>query len=64
MNKVPLQSWTVLQREGGRIRVFNYQNSKATFDDFKFTGLSNFDFLAYDVVNGSKEQAVNVENSA
>jgi predicted ATPase len=51
MNKVPLEAWSVLQREGGKVRVRNYQNSRAVFDDFKFTGLSNFDFLATDFVN-------------
>jgi len=46
MNKVPLDEWSVLQREGGRVRVRNYQNSKEVFDEFKFTGLNNFDFFA------------------
>jgi hypothetical protein len=31
--------------------VHNYTNSKATFDNFKFTGLNNFDFLAMDFIN-------------
>lgn len=48
MNNVPLEAWTVLQRSGGHIKVFNYDNSKKIFDDFKFSGLNNFDFFAYD----------------
>jgi hypothetical protein len=51
MNKVPLEEWSVFVREGNRVRVRNYENSKAVFDEFKFTGLSNFDFLATDFVN-------------
>lgn len=51
MNNVPLEMWSVLQREGGDCRVYNYQNSKAVFDEFKFTGLNNFDFLAADFLN-------------
>lgn len=51
MNNVPLEEWSVLQREGGTVRVRNYENSKKTFDQFKFTGLNNFDFLATDFLN-------------
>jgi energy-coupling factor transporter ATP-binding protein EcfA2 len=56
MNKVPLEEWSVLQRQGGHVRVRNYTNSKRVFEEFKFTGLSNFDFLATDFVN--EEEAV------
>jgi hypothetical protein len=48
MNKVPLEDWSVLQRRGGAVTVRNYGNSKAVFDEFRFTGLNNFDFLATD----------------
>ena len=51
MNNVPLEEWSLLSREGGTIMVHNYKNSKATFDNFKFTGLNNFDFLAMDFIN-------------
>ncbi len=51
MNNVPLEMWSLLQREGGDSRVYNYENSKEKFDDFKFTGLNNFDFLAADFLN-------------
>jgi energy-coupling factor transporter ATP-binding protein EcfA2 len=46
MNAVPLECWTVLRRVGQEIRVSNYQNSPRAFEEFKFTGLSNFDLLA------------------
>lgn len=48
MNSVPLEAWCVLKREGNKCRVYNYGNSKEKFDDFKFTGMNNFDFLASD----------------
>lgn len=48
MNNVPLIYWSVIQRSGGSCKVFNYQNSKEMFDEFAYTGLSNFDFFATD----------------
>jgi len=50
MNKVPLRSWTVLQREGSRLRAYNYKNSRPIFDQFEITGLNNFDFFSMDFV--------------
>jgi energy-coupling factor transporter ATP-binding protein EcfA2 len=46
MNNVPLEYWGVVQRMGQKCKVFNYTNSKKTFDDFAYTGLANFDFLS------------------
>lgn len=51
MNRVPLESWSVLDRRGPRVEIRNYANSKSIFDDFKFTGLNNFDFLAFDYLH-------------
>lgn len=51
MNAVPLDEWSVLSRNGNHVAIFNYQNSKEIFDEFKFTGLNNFDFLATDFIN-------------
>jgi hypothetical protein len=51
MNRVPLEAWSVLCQKSGRVSVRNYQNSKDVFDSFLATGLSNFDFLAFDYVN-------------
>ena len=48
MNVVPIELWTVLVEDGTTTRVFNYLNSKQKFDDFKFTGLNNFDFFSMD----------------
>ncbi len=61
MNKVPLEEWLILQRTGNHVRVRNYENSKEIFDEFKFTGLSNFDFFATDFLNVEPEEAVSRE---
>lgn len=51
MNNVPLEEWSVLQRKGNQVTVKNYDNSREIFEEFKFTGLSNFSFLELDVIN-------------
>ena len=53
MNTVPLESWTVLRRVGGKIKVYNHENSKKRFDEFKFTGMNNFDFFALNFLDDS-----------
>jgi hypothetical protein len=52
MNRVPLEEWSVLQRRGSHVRVRNYENSRELFEEFKFTGLSNFSLLEMDFLNG------------
>jgi hypothetical protein len=52
MNHVPLDEWSVLQREGSHIRVRNHENSKEAFEHFRFVGLSNFSFFEMDFVSG------------
>lgn len=57
MNAVSLEAWSVLRRSGGDSRVFNYRNSRAKFDEFKFTGMNNFDFFAADfLADGDDER--------
>ncbi len=63
MNHVPLEEWTVLHRSGHIVHVSNHENSKATFDEFKFTGLSNFSFfeinaeqMSFDGIDGIDEE--------
>ncbi|HCQ20016.1 MAG: hypothetical protein AN481_15245 [Aphanizomenon flos-aquae LD13] len=46
MNGVPLEYWSVIERKVGLTKLHNTHNSKEIFDDFKFTGLNNFDFFA------------------
>ena len=48
MNRVPLEEWCVLQRNGHHVSARNYRNSKDVFERFKITGLSNFDLLTTD----------------
>ncbi|KQV89775.1 hypothetical protein ASC87_28590 [Rhizobacter sp. Root1221] len=45
MNKVPLQYWAVLERKKHTVRAYTARNSPQAFEDFKFLGLSNFDFF-------------------
>jgi ABC-type Mn2+/Zn2+ transport system ATPase subunit len=46
MNSVAIENWAVLQRSGNKISLYNYENSREIFEEFKFTGLNNFDFYA------------------
>lgn len=62
MNRVPLEEWSVLQRQGNHVRVLNYENSRDLFEEFKFTGLSNFSFLEMDFASGPPvEEAASYE---
>ncbi len=59
MNKVPLEYWSVIQRMPKKSLFYNYQNSKETFDEYKYSGLSNFDFLATDFyITGFEQEQV------
>jgi energy-coupling factor transporter ATP-binding protein EcfA2 len=53
MNTVPLETWTVLKRVGRQIKVYNHENSKERFDQFRFTGMNNFDFFALNFLDDS-----------
>jgi predicted ATPase len=46
MNTVQIENWAVLHRDGNKISLYNYENSREIFEEFKFTGLNNFDFFA------------------
>lgn len=56
MDEVPLDEWAVLQRSGSKVRVRNIENSRQAFEDFKFTGLSNFSFFELNAVDGDSEK--------
>lgn len=45
MNKVPLNYWAVLEREKTTVSAHTARTSPEVFEDFKFLGLSNFDFF-------------------
>lgn len=48
MNQISLRYWSVIGREHNKSVFYDYINSKEIFEDFKYTGLNNFDFLATD----------------
>lgn len=48
MNVVDISCWNILFRDAGNVSAYNYENSKKLFDEFKLTGLSNFDLLSSD----------------
>lgn len=50
MDVVDINNWSVLLREGTNVKVLNRATHQTLFDDFKFTGLSNFDFFSSDYI--------------
>jgi hypothetical protein len=46
MNVVDIEHWNIIHREGSTIKSYNYKNSKDKFEQFKMTGLNNFDLFA------------------
>lgn len=46
MNNVSLDYWTILQRDFGKIQVFNKRNANNIFTDFEEYGFNNFDLFA------------------
>ena len=48
LNAVDLEYWNVLDRDKQHIKTYNYIKNKEIFEEFAFTGLSNFDFFSYD----------------
>lgn len=52
MNEVDLKYWHIVHRNGQRVIVKDRHNSSEEFDDFKYLGLSNFDFFASEAYLG------------
>lgn len=48
MNQINLKYWTVIERKGAKSVFYNMFNSQSIFEDFKYTGLNNFDFFTTD----------------
>lgn len=46
MNAVDVKSWNIIYREDNVIKVNNYCNSKEKFDNFRLSGLNNFDLFS------------------
>lgn len=51
MEVVDLKYWNVLTRIGKKVMGLNPASNPAIFEDFRFTGLSNFDFFASDYIH-------------
>jgi len=45
INAVDVRCLNLLERNGHTVNSYNYLNSKETFEEFKITGLNNFDFF-------------------
>lgn len=58
MNHVPLKYWSLLERSGPIVKVYNDENSHGAFESFKETGLSNFDFLTLDFLNVESDEKI------
>lgn len=54
MNVIPIDYWNILKREEGVVTAYSYINNKKVFDDFKLTGLSNFDFFSSNILSKLK----------
>lgn len=50
MDIVDLNYWSILQRDGSKVSAINHMNHPELFEDFSFTGLSNFDLLSSDFI--------------
>lgn len=55
MNHVDLKYWRVIHREGNVVKLLSKKNSRKAFEDFKFLGLSNFDFFASQAYLGNQD---------
>lgn len=56
MDSVPLEYWSLIRRLPKKSKLYNYRNAKKIFDDFDFTGLSNYDFFASDYFDKALKQ--------
>ncbi len=63
MNAVEIENWAVIMREGNKISLYNYENSREIFEEFKFTGLTNFDFYASEFFKSGLQDEGNSEDT-
>ena len=50
MDVVDLKYWNILRRNGNIVDSINHTTHPELFDDFEFTGLSNFDLFSSDYI--------------
>lgn len=55
MDVVDLKYWNIFQREGSEVSSIDIIKNPDLFNDFLFTGLSNFDFFSSDYITRKKE---------
>lgn len=55
MDIVDLKYWNILQRDGENVTAINANNTPDLFDEFEFTGLSNFDLFSSDFIARHKK---------
>lgn len=55
MDVVDLQYWNILQREGSTVTAISKETNPELFNDFEFTGLSNFDLFSSDFIARHKK---------
>ncbi len=48
MNNTSLDYWQLIERKGQVVKSYNKLNSGEIFEEFKYTGLNNFDFYSTD----------------
>lgn len=48
MNHTSLDYWQAIYRNGSIVNMYNKHNSEKEFEDFRFTGMNNFDFFSTD----------------
>lgn len=50
MDVVDISKWQILRRKNSKLTVLNRSNTPALFDEFRMTGLSNFDLFSSDFI--------------
>lgn len=50
MDVIDIEYWNILQRKNGVVSSLNPKRNKELFDEFRFTGLSNFDLFSSDFI--------------
>lgn len=56
MDVVDLKYWHIVQRDGVVISTISQSNSPELFENFKYTGLSNFDFFSSDFIKRQQQK--------
>lgn len=56
MNNIPLENWTILTHHENDCVIRNYENSREMFEEFRFTGLSNFDLLTTEFYSAGEKE--------